>query len=187
MKRLTQLPFRISMAIAVSEDLANGIANLGDRASILTLKQAGYDVDPESHVLEPSAKRRWIVVLSLLVCTVGIINAQLMSITERFREIGTMKCLGALDSFVVKIFLIEAGLQGFVGASAGAFIGAFTALALMILRFGLHPFALLDYSPVILSACLAIFMGTVLSLAGALYPALLAARMQPVEAMRAEY
>jgi len=51
-------------------------------------------------------------ILSLLVCAVGIVNAQLMAVTERFREIGTMKCLGALDRFVLRLFILEAGMQG---------------------------------------------------------------------------
>jgi putative ABC transport system permease protein len=51
-----------------------------------------------------TAKQRWIIILSLLVCVVGIVNAQLMAVTERFREIGTMKCLGALDRFVLRLF-----------------------------------------------------------------------------------
>ena len=47
--------------------------------------------------------------MSLLVCTVGITNSMLMAVTERFKEIGTMKCLGALDSFVVVLFMLESG------------------------------------------------------------------------------
>ena len=48
----------------------------------------------------------------MLVAFVGVLNAMLMSVTERFREIGTMKCLGALNSFIVKLFLIESLFQG---------------------------------------------------------------------------
>src|SRR5262249_9292677 len=54
---------------------------------------------------EAHARQIWLVVMSLVVCTVGISNSMLMSVTERFKEIGTMKCLGALDSFIVKLFL----------------------------------------------------------------------------------
>ena len=50
---------------------------------------------------------------------VGIINAMLMSVTERIREIGTMKCLGALDAFILKIYFIEAALQGLIGTAMG--------------------------------------------------------------------
>ena len=54
-----------------------------------------------------TTKQLWLVSMSLIVCVVGIANAMLMSVTERFREIGTMKCLGALDGFVVRLFLLE--------------------------------------------------------------------------------
>ncbi|MBD3240450.1 MAG: FtsX-like permease family protein, partial [Chitinivibrionales bacterium] len=57
----------------------------------------------------------WIITISLLVTVIGISNAMLMSVTERFREIGTMKCLGALSAFVRFMFLIESGFMGVVG------------------------------------------------------------------------
>ncbi|HIM09210.1 TPA: FtsX-like permease family protein, partial [Candidatus Poribacteria bacterium] len=69
-----------------------------------------------------STKQLWLVTMSLIVCVVGIANAMLMSVTERFREIGTMKCLGALDGFIVRLFLLESAFQGFVGALIGALI-----------------------------------------------------------------
>merc|ERR1712098_155893 len=70
-----------------------------------------------------STKDKWLIIMSLIVCVVGITNSMLMSVTERFREIGTMKCLGALDHFVVILFLLESGFQGFAGALVGALIG----------------------------------------------------------------
>jgi hypothetical protein len=93
-----------------------GIAFL---ASILISQAiAGPDIEASE-----AARMKWLVALSLVVCTVGITNSMLMSVSERFREIGTMKCLGALDQFVVKIFMIEALLTGFLASAAGWVIG----------------------------------------------------------------
>ena len=72
-------------------------------------------------------KEMWLMLLSVLVCVTGMINAHLMSVTERFREIGTLKCLGALDSFIVKIFLLEAAYQGILAGVAGSILGILTA------------------------------------------------------------
>src|SRR5207253_8042725 len=66
---------------------------------------------------------QWLSIMALVVCTVGILNAMLMSVTERFREIGTMKCLGALDSFIIKLFLLESLFQGVVGTLIGIIVG----------------------------------------------------------------
>jgi len=54
---------------------------------------------------ELQARIIWLAAMSLVVATVGIVNSMLMSVTERYKEIGTMKCLGALDSFIVPISL----------------------------------------------------------------------------------
>ena len=64
----------------------------------------------------------------------------LMAVTERFREIGTMKCLGALDGFVVRLFLLESGFQGFSGALIGALIGTLGAVLLGLKDYGLDLF-----------------------------------------------
>lgn len=143
------------------------------------------------------AKRKlWLVSLSLLVCIVGITNAMLMSVTERFREIGTMKCLGALDRFVVRLFLIESSFQGAAGSLVGAFIGlglAFTR-ALFAYRIterasGETYWLAMHYFPVgkvLLWMVISIAVGIVLSVVAAIYPAYRAARMEPVDAMRVE-
>ena len=60
-----------------------------------------------------STKDIWLIIMSLIVCVVGIANSMLMAVTERFQEIGTMKCLGALDRFVVRLFLLESGFQAY--------------------------------------------------------------------------
>ena len=171
-------------------DVAMGLLASGAPALQAELVRAGFDLSPGpmpgTFVVAESAKERWIVILSLLVCAVGIVNAQLMAVTERFREIGTMKCLGALDSFVLRLFLLEAGMQGLAGALAGAAVGVLTGLTLGVVRFGLAALAHVSWLGVLASFGWAVGVGVVLSLAGVSYPAVVASRMPPVVAMRAE-
>jgi len=129
---------------------------------------------------------KWLAVLALLVCFVGIINAMFMTVQERFREIGTMKCLGALDSFIVKIFLIESAMLGFIGTLFGIVIGLVLSAVRQTLVYG---WATLDYFPrgsLAVAAMMAALVGLVLSIVAAIFPAHKAARMEPVAAMRTE-
>jgi ABC-type lipoprotein release transport system permease subunit len=126
-------------------------------------------------------KNTWLVIMSLLVTVVGITNAMLMSVTERYKEIGTIKCLGALDNFIVKLFLIESALLGFFGSLIGALLGALIMLLTATAVWGdLNWLKLLVY----LAVCVVI--GTALSVLAAIAPALRAAKMQAIDAMRTE-
>jgi hypothetical protein len=170
----------------VGTDVADGMLATGDPHLWQTLIQAGYDLSPEATSVASTAKQRWIVILSLLVCVVGIVNAQLMAVTERFREIGTMKCLGALDRFVLRLFVFEAGMQGLAGGAVGAVAGALFSIGNSLFSFGTVALAHVSWAAVAMSVVTAIGIGFFLSLVGVLYPAIIAARMQPVEAMRVE-
>ncbi|NIS59203.1 MAG: FtsX-like permease family protein [Proteobacteria bacterium] len=172
--------------VSVSIDVANGLLSTQDPELLQVLTRAGFDVGPGVSSLGSSPKQRWIIILSLLVCVVGILNAQLMAVTERFQEIGTMKCLGALDRFILRLFLLEAGLEGLAGGFVGAMAGALFSLVNSILSFGAVAVILFSWRDVFLSIVLATGAGFLLSLMGVIYPAILAARMQPVEAMRVE-
>ena len=135
------------------------------------------------------SREAWLVVLSLCVAVVGIVNAMLMSVTERFREIGTMKCLGALDSFVIKLFMLESTFVGAIGTAIGTAIGLlltgiFSTLSYWPLRSLL--FAALPWGELLNGVLLALVAGTLLSVLGAIYPAIVAARMEPVAALRQE-
>ena len=110
----------------------------------------------------------------------------LMSVTERFREIGTMKCLGALDTFIVKLFLLESTFQGLAGTSAGIVIGFALTLGLALIDYGGYTFTYFPLSGIAESAGYALVVGTLLSLIGAMLPAYRAAKMEPVEAMRSD-
>lgn len=173
--------------VSVNTDVANGLLSTGDPGLRQALIRSGYDLEPDATTAGTSAKQRWIVALSLLVCVVGIVNAQLMAVTERFREIGTMKCLGALDRFILRLFLLEASMQGLAGAGIGALAGAFFALASNALSHGMLALSTPSVAAIGASVALATGVGCLLSVVGVLYPAFVAARMQPVEAMRVEH
>lgn len=128
----------------------------------------------------------WMVGLALLISFVGIINAMLMSVTERFREIGTMKCLGALDSFVMNSFLIESMFEGGVGATVGVVLGLTLAYFEAFLIFGNEVWALMSIGSVFTIIGISFASGVVITVLGALYPALQAAKMTPVVALRSE-
>lgn len=128
----------------------------------------------------------WMLGIALLISFVGIVNAMLISVTERFREIGTMKCLGGLDSFIVKLYLAESLFQGIVGTLLGMIIGVILAYLEGLGRFGGEAWVLIPVLSLARIMVLTFLAGVVLTVAGALYPAWRAARMEPVDAMRSE-
>ena len=126
----------------------------------------------------------WIAAVSLLITMGCIASAMLMSVTERFREIGTMKCLGALSSFVVKLFLIESLILGLVGAALGSLAGGLFSLLAYSYTFGFTKvFAAVDFATLGLYGVLGVAAGVVLAIVAAIYPARVAARMIPATAL----
>ena len=135
---------------------------------------------------EEQVKQVWLVVLSLMVCVVGIANAMLMSVTERYKEIGTMKCLGALDRFIIKLFLLESGFMGLFGSIAGALLGGFLMTIVSTINYGTEVITKFPITGFLYYFVIAVILGTVLAVIGAIYPAYTAARMVPADAMRSE-
>jgi len=139
----------------------------------------------ERRKAQQEARRIWITVVSMLVTVIGIANAMLMSVTERFREIGTMKCLGALSEFVVKLFLIESFIIGVLGAIVGTVLGFLVPFMAYILSAGA---GLLirstPFSQLFVYGLASIAAGTLLSIVAAIYPAVVAAKMVPADALR---
>lgn len=127
----------------------------------------------------------WIAIISLLVTVIGITNAMLMSVTERFREIGTMKCLGALSAFIRQIFLIESSMMGLAGGIIGALIGALFSTCAYAFTYGFGlVFSSMDLLSVTLYAALSVITGVILSILAAIYPAQVASKMVPAHALR---
>lgn len=173
------------MSIWTSSAIVDALKRADDAKINLLLQRKGIDTTAET-ADEERAKNTWLVVLSLLVCVVGIVNSMLMSVTERFREIGTMKCLGALDSFIVKLFVLESSFQGTVGTVIGVIIGL---LLTILMSLGSYGGVIFDHFPaldILKWGILAIVIGSILSVIGAIYPSYTAARMEPVDAMRVD-
>jgi len=174
------------MSIWTSSAITSELRDVDDTEVNLLLQKRGIETGAGADIAEEEAKNKWLITLSLLVCVVGIANAMLMSVTERFREIGTMKCLGALDSFIVKLFLLESSFQGTAGTVLGVIVGLILTLLLSLVNYGTVIFSYFPTVNILMYAALSIVIGAVLSVVGAIYPAYTAAKMQPVEAMRLE-
>jgi ABC-type lipoprotein release transport system permease subunit len=128
-----------------------------------------------------AARLKWLVGTSLIMCLVGVTNSMLMSVTERYREIGTIKCLGASDSFIVKLFFIEAALLGAIGSLGGSLLGA-GLMALVLLLSGTFPGPIAFMQVLLLGTGI----GIVMTIAAAIAPAIQAAKMPAAAALRIE-
>jgi putative ABC transport system permease protein len=135
---------------------------------------------------EAHDRQIWLVALSLIVCTVGIANSMLMSVTERFKEIGTMKCLGAMDGFIVKLFLLEAGFLGMVASIMGWIVGYGAIVLVGIIREGSKLWPKLPIGEVFSSLLWSLLAGAVLTVLATIFPAIRASKLPPAAALRVE-
>ena len=115
--------------------------------------------------------------ISLIVGSIGIMNMMLVSVTERTREIGTRKALGAPNNWIMTQFLAESVLISFIGSFIGMIFGVmFSQLAGMALGYEVP----ISIWSVIVSVTVAIVVGIV----SGLMPALKAMRLNPIDALR---
>jgi putative ABC transport system permease protein len=120
-----------------------------------------------------------IAAISLLVGGIGVMNIMLVSVTERIREIGLRKALGATPPLIRRQFLLEASVLGLTGGALGALLAALGALFLPD-AIG-YPISLSTLA-VVGSIVIAIGIGLVFGV----YPASRAAHMAPIDALRSE-
>ena len=149
----------------------------------------GQEPRSERRTVAPSGltgRQIFLLCISFLVCRVGIANAMLMAITERFREIATMKCLGATDGYILSQFMLEAALQGFFGGLLGAVVGFVIATARSGLAYGAHLWRYFPAGEVALCFVFSLAAGVLLSALASMQPSWSASRMAPMEAMRVE-
>lgn len=122
--------------------------------------------------------------LSLLVGGIGIMNIMLVSVTERTREIGLRKAVGANNSNITTQFLIEAiiitSIGGVIGIISGVIFSFLIAIVIQALDYDW------TFSVSIWSILLALFVAMIIGLIFGLYPARKASKLEPVEALRYE-
>lgn len=121
-----------------------------------------------------------IAAISLLVGGIGIMNIMLVTVTERTREIGIRRAIGAERRSIVVQFLIEAAMICGIGGIIGILLGIVGTLIAgkLILKMTVFPAAWITLCAFLLSVALGILFG--------IYPAAKASKLQPVEALRAE-
>ena len=121
----------------------------------------------------------WIASISLLVGGIGVMNIMLVSVTERTREIGLKKALGARRRVISLQFLTEAGVLTCIGGVLGVIVGV--ALAFIVSKISQVPIFISGYiivAAVVFSFVVGLFFGAV--------PAIQASKLNPIKAMRHE-
>jgi ABC-type antimicrobial peptide transport system permease subunit len=196
-RRQVQLPLSVAFRISLLNIRVRFLRSLITAAGVMlgialftavrTANLYAPPLDPNDPVaMETATRQTWLVVMSLVLSAVGITNSMLMAVAERFREIGTMKCLGALDSFIVKLFFIEAGLMGIVASLVGFGVGWGLVSLINLFRLGGAVFTAV--SPLAWGVLLlqAMGIGVVLTVVATILPAYRAAKMPPAAALRVE-
>jgi putative ABC transport system permease protein len=126
-----------------------------------------------------------VAAISLLVGGIGIMNIMLVSVTERTREIGLRKALGATEKNILTQFLLEAMMLTVVGGVIGILLGSFLSFIISLI---LTNFVNLNwpFTFPIQAAFLGISVAAIIGLIFGIYPARKASRKSPIEALRYE-
>jgi len=155
--------------------------------SVTTTANADFTIIPETSLVSTatSVDRTLTVLLggiagiSLLVGGIGVMNIMLVSVTERIREIGLRKALGATPRVIRRQFLVEASVLGLAGGVLGAGLGLLVAWILP--HFISDPITI---SPVAMAGAIVVAVG--IGVAFGVYPAGRAAKLPPIDALRSE-
>lgn len=175
-----------SIYIAVSDSASiNRVRDLTESILLKRLTEDDFTVQTAESTLDIvknitnilSLALGGIAAISLLVGGIGVANIMLVSVTERTKEIGLRKALGAKRSDILKQFLLEAVILSLLGGSIGIILGLLASFVLSIfLVSSVTPFS------VILAFGFSVLIGVVFGMA----PAIRASKLNPIDALRYE-
>ena len=157
-----------------------GLTNNGQSGSGSAYSENQWQESQNEYLAMISLVLGGIAAISLLVGGIGIMNIMLVTVTERTREIGIRRAIGAERGAIVTQFLIEAAMLCGIGGVIGIGIGTLgTRLAgKLLMQIDIWPSVGITLSAFLLSVVLGVLFG--------IYPAAKASKLQPVEALRAE-
>jgi len=149
--------------------------------------EADFTITPQTTLLQTASSvdhtltilLGGIAAIALLVGGIGVMNIMLVSVTERIREIGLRKALGATPSIILRQFLVEATVLGLLGGVLGVAVGL---LGAFIIPHLVHTAVAISIPAIIGAVVVAAGIGLVFGV----YPAGRAARLSPIEALRSE-
>ncbi len=182
---LSQIQVEATSADTTTEAMDEVTAVMNTQHKIAVGGTADYRVLNQASILESSTESSKtltvllaaIAAISLLVGGIGITNIMLVSVTERTREIGIRKAIGAPKSAIMTQFLIEATMLSLLGGVSGVLLGI-----------GISHFSVLGVKPVVslTSVLLAFIVSALVGLIFGGWPANRAASLRPIEALRYE-
>ena len=178
-----------TVKVRSSEDMTEVTSRLGGfLKGLIPQGTGGYDVYNEGQWQQYQNESMntiskvlgGIAAISLLVGGIGIMNIMLVTVTERTREIGIRRAIGAQRASIVTQFLIEAGMLCGMGGVVGIAVGTVGSVVVsrLMSQMPVYPPVWVGLAAFALSVALGVLFGS--------YPAIKASKLQPVEALRAE-
>ena len=132
------------------------------------------------------AYQYWLAFISLLLCVVSITNSMIIAVYERYKEIGILKCLGALDRHVLLLFFMESTVMGLLGGVLGFVCGSITAVVIYGFQLGFTLILKIPIFELLFCFGLSVIVAFGISIGATMYPAYKIAKSKPAEAFRVE-